>query len=104
MTHHHTLPLEPLAERLRSTLGSELWLRLHEKELREALPKEWTALKAGDGREVAMKAAWNLKLVGIDWRTTDEFGRIMVFLEKLGILQRQNGYQVRGNPSSIFPR
>lgn len=86
---------------LLTTIGNKEWLRENETAIKKLLPDTWTH---GDNLagEFILKTAWGFKLLGIDWRTTDEFGKIMLYLEKLGILQRQNGYQVRANPGSIF--
>lgn len=45
---------------------------------------------------------FQMKLMGIDWRTDAEFGRVMVFFESIGLMQRQNVYQVRCNPNWEF--
>lgn len=83
---------------LRDTVGNDEWLRANEAAIRAALPSEWTTLVDSNPLVIAIR----LKQLGIDWRSLQEFGTIMVWFEKLGILERQNGYQVRGNPSSIF--
>ena len=89
-------------EQLRITLGSENWLRAHEGEIKKLLPATWTHAENLAQDKSIVRIAYGLKLLGIDWRTFDEFDSVMRYLEKLGILQRQNGYQVRANPSSIF--
>jgi hypothetical protein len=84
--------------RFKDTLGNVNWLRVNEAALRALLPETWTHMDNLDG----LKIGFGLKLLGIDWQSEDEFGKVMIFLEKVGILQRQNGYQVRANHLSIF--
>lgn len=83
---------------LQDTLGSKAWLAQHEDELRNVLPELWTHIENLNGLQIGFR----LKLIGVNWRTEDEFAKVMVFLEKVGIMQRQNGYQVRRNPSRVF--
>lgn len=87
--------------RLIDTIENEKWLRENEPKIHALLPEIWTLIDNLNGAPV-MKIAFGFKVLGIDWRTMDEFGCIMLFLEKLSILERQNGYQVRANPSSVF--
>lgn len=54
------------------------------------------------GQAGALKVAFQFKLLGIDWRTQQEFGKIMVYLEKIGFMQR-DGLMIRRNPASVFP-
>ena len=81
-----------------NTLGNTLWLGQNENKLKEMLPSQWTHVDNLNGLQIG----WKMKLLGLDWRSEQEFGKIMVFLEKVGILQRQNGLQVRANPVNIF--
>lgn len=80
------------------TLGNADWLRKNEEGLRKLLPDTWTHMENLN----ALKIGFGLKVLGVDWRSEQEFGQIMVFLEKVGILQRQNGFSVRANHLSIF--
>jgi hypothetical protein len=83
---------------LQHTLGNETWLRQNEAKLRALLPETWTHIENLNG----LKLGFGLKLIGVDWRSPEEFGKVMLFLEKVGIIQRQNGYQVRANHRSII--
>lgn len=87
-----------MSEQLRATLGDEAWLRSNEGALKALLPKTWTHM----GNLNGMQIGFGLKLLGVDWRSQDEFGRVMLFLERAGLLLRQNDFQVRANPRSIF--
>lgn len=42
-----------------------------------------------------------LKLLGIDWRSEDESGRVIVFLERIGFMLR-DGMMVKRYPHSVF--
>jgi len=83
---------------LMNTLGNEAWLQKNEGALKRILPETWTHIENMNG----LKIGFSLKLLGVDWRSEKEFGRVMVFLEKIGIMQRRNNYSVRGNPISVF--
>lgn len=80
------------------TLGNENWLRENEQKLKNLLPKTWTHMSNING----LKIGFGLKLIGVDWRTNEEFSRVMIFLEKVGIMIRQNTYQVQACNGSIF--
>lgn len=82
---------------LMTTLGNTEWLKKHENEVKELLPKTWTHIE----NISALKLGFKLKLLGIDWRSEDEFGKVMVFLEKIGFMLR-DGYKVRVNNKSVF--
>jgi len=45
---------------------------------------------------------FQMKTLGIDWRSQEEFGRVMVFFEKIGLMQRQALMQIRCNPHWEF--
>lgn len=82
---------------LLDTLGNETWLRENEPKLREMLPETWTLATNLNG----LQLGWQLKLLGVDWRSPDEFGRVMLFLEKVGIMLRKD-FLVRRNPERVF--
>lgn len=84
---------------LKDTLGNIDWLRANEDAVKKLLPETWTHMENLNG----IKLGFGLKLVGIDWRSEDQFGKVMLFLEKIGFMQRQNGYQVRANPNRVIP-
>lgn len=82
---------------LKDTLGNEQWLRANEKAVKDMLPETWTHMNNLNGLQLGFK----MKLLGIDWRSEDEFGRVMVFLERIGFMLR-DGMTVKRNPHSIF--
>ena len=88
--------LTGLGKRLLPTLGNRQWVKEHE--LKAILPDVWTHIENLNGMQLGFK----LKLLGIDWRSEEDFGLIMVCLEKMGLMLRQNEYSVRANPSKVF--
>ena len=89
-----------LPPKFNDTLGNEEWLAQNRESIRELLPSEWVDIR--DSAPMAIKAAFNFKVLGIDWRTGAEFGAIMVYLEKIGLLQRK-GVLIRRNPERPAP-
>lgn len=83
--------------RLQDTLGNGEWLKRNEAAIKEILPDTWTHINNLNGLQLGFR----LKLIGVDWRSNDEFGKIMVFLEKIGMILR-DGMTIRRNPHSIF--
>ena len=55
------------------------------------LPDTWTIINNHNGLQLGFK----LKLLGVDWRSEDEFGRIMVYLEKIGMMLRELAERLR---------
>lgn len=82
---------------LQDTLGNSEWLQKNEDEIKSMLPKVWTHIENLNGLQLGFK----LKVLGVDWRSEQEFGKIMVYLEKIGMMIR-DGYSVRANNRSIF--
>ncbi len=83
---------------LKDTLGDINWVREHEAEIKEIFPSTWTHMLNLN----VLKIGFGLKLIGIDWRSDQEFTNIMVYLEKIGIILRQNTYQIQVSTRSIF--
>lgn len=82
---------------LQNTLGNEAWLKENEAKIKDLLPKTWTHVNNLNG----LQLGFGLKLLGLDWRSEDEFGKTMLFLEKIGFILR-DGMTVKRNPHSIF--
>lgn len=82
---------------LQDTLGSAQWLRENEDKVKALLPDTWTHI----GNLNSLQIGYGLKLLGIDWRSEDEFGRVMLFLEKARFMLR-DGLAVKRNPQSVF--
>lgn len=84
---------------LNATIGNKEWLKINEAGLKAMLPKTWTHMHNLD----ALRLGYQLKLIGVDWRSQEEFGKVMVYLEKIGLLLR-DGLNVKANHQSIFDR
>lgn len=82
---------------LKNTLDNEQWLRDNEDKIKEMIPETWTHIDNLNGLQLGFK----MKLLGIDWRSPEEFGRTMVYFEKIGLML-MDGMTVRRNPNSIF--
>lgn len=89
-----TKPSPEFVKSVEETLGNTEWIRQHTVQLKSMLPQLWTHMRNLNG----LQLGYQMKLLGIDWRTNEEFGRVMVFFEKIGLLQRQQMFQVRANP------
>ena len=82
---------------LQDTLGNENWLRKNEDAIKKLLPETWTHMHNLNGLQIG----FGLKLLGVDWRSEDEFGRVMLFLERVRLMLR-DGLTVKRNPHSVF--
>lgn len=82
---------------LKDTLGSDQWLRENEGKVKALLPETWTHI----GNLNGLQLGFGLKLLGIDWRSEDEFRRVMRFLERARFMLR-DGLTVKRNPQSVF--
>lgn len=82
---------------LEETIGNREWVKENEDKIKNILPETWTHIQNLNG----LQLGFQLKLIGIDWRSEEEFGKVFVFLEKMGILLRE-GQTFRRNPHSIF--
>jgi len=75
---------------LDTTLGNNEWLKENAEKIKAIFPNTFT-----DVRNLNMLGiAFQFKLIGIDWRSQDEFGKVMVFLEKAGFIIR-NGLTIK---------
>lgn len=83
--------------KFQNTLGNEQWLRDNESKVKAMLPETWTHIS----NLSALGIGYKLKVLGVDWRSEAEFGLIMVFLDKIGLMLR-DGMTIKRNPHSIF--
>ncbi len=81
------------------TLGNEKWMKDNTEKLKQLLPFQWTMID----QAIAVKLGFNFKLLNIIWTTQDEFGRIMAFLERIGLMHRK-GMSIRANPDYVFDK
>lgn len=79
---------------LRSTLGDRAWMQADRDGLRALLPETWTLM----ANLKILQIGYGLKLLDVDWRSEDELAKIMVFLEKAGLMLR-DGNLVRRSTS-----
>lgn len=72
------------------TLGNDVWMSRHSDEIKNMLPETWTHIANINGLQLGFR----MKLLGIDWRSEDEFAKVMMYFEKVGLLRR-DGLLVR---------
>ncbi len=84
---------------LQDTLGNKEWLRANEDAIKKLLPDKWTDITQLQGVRIGSK----LKELGVEYNSEEQFARIMIFMEKIGIVQAK-GNRVRNNPDSIFKK
>jgi hypothetical protein len=61
-------------------------IKENELKIRNLLPETWTHVANLD----PVKIGFNLKLIGFDWRTNQEYAAFMGHLQKLKILELKN--------------
>jgi len=77
---------------LQDTLGNRQWMEANADNIKAILPPTWTHISNIDG----LQLGYGLKLLGIDWRSEDEFGKCMVFFERAGLIKRDGILIKRG--------
>ena len=82
---------------LDTTIRNPEWLKKNEQAIKNIFPKTFTHMHNLNGLQIG----YQLKLIGVDWRSEEEFSGIMVYLEKIKIILR-DGLTVKANPHSIF--
>jgi hypothetical protein len=82
---------------LKETVFDYEWMKIHEQKLKEFFPETWTNVSNING----LKIGFGLKLLGVDWRTEEEFGAILLLFEDLGLLLRE-GYTIRRSNHVVF--
>jgi len=69
---------------LADTLGNEKWMAENADKIKALLPETWTHIQNING----LHLGFGLKLLGIEWRSEDEFGKCMLFFERTGLMLR----------------
>lgn len=69
---------------LEDTLGNQEWMEENSAKVKDLLPETWTHIRNLN----VLQIGYNLKLIGIDWRSENEFGKCMVFFERVGLIER----------------
>ena len=90
-------------EEAKNKLTNLAWLADNEGALKNMFPEEWTSVKNVDG----LKMAYALKLLGIDWRTEEEYAQIMAYLSNLEIYLSDvktpiQNTMIKRNPEDLF--
>lgn len=82
---------QELQTAIKATLANKEWWTKNTAAVKDMLPSTWTHMENVNGLQLGFK----MKLLGIDWRSEQEFAKVMIFFEKVGIMERQNMYQIR---------
>ena len=77
---------------IQDTLGNQKWMEGNAAKVKALLPETWTHVANLNGLQIG----FGLKLIGIDWRSENEFGRCMVFFERCGLMKRDGLLVKRG--------
>ena len=75
---------------LQDTIGNDKWMAENTDKIKKLLPETWTHMHNINGP----KLGFGLKLLGIDWRSEDEFGKCLLLFERMGLMLR-DGLLVR---------
>lgn len=75
---------------MQKLLSDKKWLETNRAAILNILPETWTHIANLKGLAIG----YQLKVLGLDWKSENEFGAIMVTLEKSGLLKR-DGLLVR---------
>ena len=60
------------------------WLKENETDIKNLLPETWTHVQ----NISVLKIGFGLKLLGVNWQTEDELSKILVYLIRLGMIER----------------
>lgn len=82
------------------TILNQEWLEKHEADLRALYPQDWKLVENFDG----FKTGASLKKMGVLWNSPYELSALLVYMEKIKIVQRSEIGYIRANPNSIFER
>jgi len=70
----------------KDTLDNDAWLLENENKIKDILPETFTHMRNLN----PVKIGYQLKVLGLDWRSDKDFGSMMVQLEKRKILVRED--------------
>ncbi len=79
---------------LASTIGNIQWVKTNIQGLKDLMPPTWAHIE----NISILKIVFGLKILGVDWRSESDLVNIMVWMNKVGIIQF-NGILIRVNPS-----
>ncbi len=91
-----------MSKLLEKTIGNDEWLKVHETELKALFPADWSHAC----RVSMLKIGWELKLLGVEWRSEIELINIFVYFGKIGIVEHDPDFKeiIRANPKDIFEK
>lgn len=76
-------------------------VKLRAKELHPMMPETWTHLQNLATIEYMLRTGFKYKLMGLNWRSNEDFGHVFDGMLKAGIIQR-DGMMIRRNPHYQF--
>ena len=76
----------------KDTIGNPAWMAENREKLTAMFPETWTHI----GNVNLLSIGFTLKLMGMDWRTNDEFAKYLSILEDIGIIKRDGVLIRRG--------
>lgn len=88
---------------IQETLGNKAWVQAHLTELGELFP----IIPVKVDMQLFLSVGFNIKIMGVDWRSNDDLPKILSFLQKLKLVDIKvvNGEAYvarRTSPSEAF--
>lgn len=71
-----------------NTLENPEWWDKHEASMFNLLPDTWTHIQNVATSFASLPYRYQLKLIGLDWRSDEDIARILATLDKMGVLLR----------------
>jgi hypothetical protein len=80
-------------------MPTDKFLLAHARQIAALFPPTWTHFE-NIGQDGAVRIGFQLKLIGVDWTSNDEFGSVLARCAILNIIQHspENQLLVRANP------
>lgn len=76
---------------LKRTVGDKQWMTENHVKIAEIFPFQWT-----DAKDIPiLKIGFDLKLLGVDWRSMSELINLMVVFEKMELVERNRDQAIR---------
>jgi len=79
----YTQEIQDLETRVISVVCNAEWMKKNEQRLKELFPENWT--HAGNLNPVFI--GFQLKLLGVDWRSEVEYAAVLVYFKQVGIIK-----------------
>lgn len=74
---------------------NEDWLTENKDELVKRMPETWTHFSNWN----SLPLRYYIKVCGVDWRSDEDWAKILTFLTRVGMLELQTPNLIRGNTS-----